>query len=334
MRSQRFQNRVTAGRLTLPAAIFISVTCWVLSAVLLPDSDIRRESYPLWEAFRNACIPAWGNRLSSFLLYSVIGYFLIGLNNAFAIIRMRASVQTAIYFLLVSVCPAIHTVYTGDLAAVIFLIALYFLFRSYQQPKPAGYLFHASVFIGTGSLLFPQLTFFMPVSWIGAYSFQSLHPKSFSASLIGWSVPYWFLLGYAYISGQMELFCQPFRELADFRPIRFGFQPWELATTGYLLLLYIVSSSHCLVTGYEDKIRTRSYLHFLIFLNFCIFVYMGLQPALYPHLLSLLLIGISILTGHLFALTNSRSSNIFFIIMLAGLFILFGFNLWTLLQIH
>ena len=40
-----------------------------------------------------------------FILYSVIGYFLIGLNNAFAIIRMRASVQTAIYFLLISVCP-------------------------------------------------------------------------------------------------------------------------------------------------------------------------------------------------------------------------------------
>ena len=52
----------------------------------------------------------------------------------------------------------------------------------------------------------------------------------------------------------------------------------------------MVSSSHCLIAGYEDKIRTRSYLHFLIFLNFCIFVYIGLQPALYPHLFSLLLI--------------------------------------------
>ena len=92
-----------------------------------------------------------------------------------------------------------------------------------------------------------------------------------------------------------------------------------------------VSSSHCLIAGYEDKIRTRSYLHFLIFLNFCIFVYIGLQPALYPHLFSLLLIGTSILIGHLFVLTNSRSSNLFFIIMLVGLFTLFGFNLWTLL---
>lgn len=129
----------------------------------------------------------------------------------------------------------------------------------------------------------------------------------------------------------MAPFYRPFLELVNFHPIRFNFQPWELATSGYLLLLYIVSSSHCLIAGYEDKIRTRSYLHFLIFLNFCIFAYIGLQPALYPHLLSLLLIGVSILIGHLFVLTNSRSSNIFFIIMLVGLFTLFGFNLWTLL---
>ncbi len=331
MRSQRFQNRVTAGRFTLPAAILISVTCWILSAVLLPDLNIRKDNYPLWDAFCNSCIPTWGTRLFSIILYAVIGYFLIGLNNAFAIIRMRASVQTAIYFLLVSVCPSMHVLYAGDLVAVTFLIALYFLFRSYQQAKPAGSLFHASVFIGTGSLLFPQLTLFVPAFWIGAYNFQSLHARSFFASLIGWSVPYWFLLGYTYITGQMDLFYQPFLELVNFRSVGFGFQPWELATAGYLLLLYIVSSSHCLVTGYEDKIRTRSYLHFLIFLNFCIFIYMGLQPSLYPHLLSLLLIGASILIGHLFALTNSRSSNLFFIIMLAGLFTLFGFNLWTLL---
>lgn len=331
MRIQRFQNRVTAGRFTLPAAILISVACWILSAVLLPGQELPISGYPLWDTFYGSCIPAWGARLFSFILYSVIGYFLIGLNNAFAIIRMRASVQTAIYFLLISVCPGMHMLHAGDLAAVAFLVALYFLFRSYQEPTPAGYLFHAFAFIGMGSLLFPQLTLFVPVFWIGAYNFQSLQPKSFFASLIGWSVPYWFLLGYAYLSGHIDLFYRSFLELADFRPIRYGFLPSELATIGYILLLYIVSSSHCLIAGYEDKIRTRSYLHFLILLTFCIFACMGLQPVLYPHLVPLLLIGVSILTGHLFVLTNSRSSNLFFIIILVGLFFLFGFNLWTLL---
>lgn len=172
---------------------------------------------------------------------------------------------------------------------------------------------------------------FVPIFWIGAYNFQSLQPKSFFASLVGWSVPYWLLLGHALYYGQMELFCQPFRELVTFAPIRFDYQPWELATLGYLLVLFIVSAAHCLIAGYEDKIRTRSYLHFLILLNFYIFVYIGLQPALSVHLMSFLLIGVSILAGHLFVLTNSRSSNIFFICAFIGLFILLGFNIWTLL---
>lgn len=319
---------MTTGHFTLPAAILISVACWVLTALLLPETEARPGGYPLWEAFCNSYIPVWADCLSSFVLYAFIGYFLILLNNTFAIIRIRASVQTCVYFLLVSVCPHLHTLYAGDLAAAAFLVALFFLFKSYQQARPMGNIFHAFMFIGLGSLLFPKLTLFVPLFWIGAYSFQSLRAKSFFASLVGWSVPYWLLLGHAFYHGQMELFYSPFRELATFTPVRFIRQPWELATLGYLLVLFIVSSVHCLVAGYEDKIRTRSYLNFLILLNFCIFVYVALQPALGIQLLPILLIGISILGGHLFVLTGSRSSNIFFVCAFAGLFLLFGFNLW------
>ena len=188
------------------------------------------------------------------------------------------------------------------------------------------------LFIGLGSLFFPQLTLFIPLYWIGAYGFQALTPKSFFSSLVGWTLPYWFLLGHAYFYDEMDLFYQPFIELATFHPINlWDFPLWEIATLGYLFVLYLVSSIHCLVAGYEDKIRTRSYLHFLIFLSFCIFVYILLQPVLTVHLLPLLLIGVSILTGHFVVLTNSRASNVFFICALAGLILLFGFNIWTLL---
>ena len=330
IRTKTFQNRVTTGHLTLPVAILISVACWILPAVLLPQPEMPQDSYPLWQTFSSLAIPHWINQLISFILYGLIGYFLIELNNAFAIIRMRASVQTTIYFLLIAVCPNMHILCTGDLAAAAFLISLFFLFRGYQQTHSSANLFHAFVFLGISSLFVPQLTLFIPVFWIGAYNFQALHPRSFFASLIGWSVPYWFLLGHAFYHGEMELFYQPFRELVTFTPVDFSFHPWEMATIGYLFVLYAVSSAHCLMAGYEDKIRTRSYLHFLIFLNFCIFVYIVLQPALSLELLSILIIGVSILAGHLFTLTNSRTSNLFFISTIVLLFLLFGFNVWML----
>lgn len=162
MRNQRLQGRITAGRFTLPIVIFTCIACWVLTSVLLPGLEVKESSYPLWNIVN---IPAWANRIVSFLLFAGIGYFLIELNNTFAIIRMRASVQTSLYFLLITACPGMHLLYAGDVAAVTFLISLYFLFKSYQQPRPAGYLFHSFALLSAGSVAFPQLTYFIPI-WL------------------------------------------------------------------------------------------------------------------------------------------------------------------------
>lgn len=334
MRNKRLQGQVTAGRFTLPAVILICIVCWISTSILLPAMSPEKETgYALWQSICAFYLPGWANRIISFVLYAAIGYFLIEINNTFAIIRMRASVQTAIYFLLVTICPGMHLLYAGDIAAVAFLISLYFLFKSYQQLHPVGYIFHSFVFIGAGSLVFPQLLYLTPLWLAGAYFFQSLTIRSFCGALIGLSVPYWFLFGHAFFYGQMELFYQPFIELIRFQPVEPGkvLKLWELVTLGYLFILFIVSAVHCIVSGFEDKIRTRSYLYFLIFLNLCLFLFIFLQPAHCMDLLSLLLIGVSILVGHLFVLTSSKASNLFFIGSMTGLILLFCFNVWTLL---
>ena len=100
---------------------------------------------------------------------------------------------------------------------------------------------------------------------------------------------------------------------------------------GYLLILFIVSAVHCIAAGFEDKIRTRAYLQFLIDLTIFLFLLIAIQPNYCNDLLPLLMISNSILIGHFFVLTNSKSSNVFFIISLVSLTLLFAFNIWTLL---
>lgn len=333
MRNRTIQSQITAGRLTLPVVIFTCIACWVITSFLLPDLPVKDPVYSLWNDLYNRYIPEWTSRVLSFTLFAIIGYFLIELNNTFAIIRMRASVQTSLFFMLITACPGLHLLYPGDIAAGAFLISVYFLFKSYQQLRPAGYLFHSFLFIGAGSLIFPQLTFFIPIWLIGANNFQALTFRSFCGALTGWSVPYWFLLGHAFFHNRMELFYQPFIELATFQPIRFTehFQLWEAVTLGYIFILFIVSAVHFIAVAYEDKIQTRSYLNFLIFLTSCIFVFIVLQPGQSMNLLPMLLIGVSILVGHLFVLTGSRSSNYFFIGSMSVLILLFLFNVWMLL---
>lgn len=333
MRQKRFQNLITAGRLTLPVSILLSLVCWLVagSVLSLQGTAAPGTGYSLWR-LTGLPYPAPGASLvMGYLLYAVSAWLLIALNNTYALIRMRASVQTTVYILVVAACPTLQPLHAGNAAAVALLLALFFLFGSYQRTEPAADLFHAFVFLGVGSLAFPQLTFLVPVFWIGAYNFKSLQLKSFVASLLGWSLPYWFLLGHAYFYGQMDLFYQPFRELVRFSPVAQDWPLHEVATLAYLVVLLIVSVAHCLVAGYEDKMRTRSYLHFLILLSICLLVFTVLQPPQAVHTLPLLLVPGCILVGHLFVLTSSRASNVFFIASLAGLIFLFGFNLWMLL---
>ena len=328
MSLKNFQLRVTSGHFTLPAAILISLCCWLLAALLQPN--VSTDATPLFHSSTDASL-ALTDRLGSFLLYAVIGYFLVEINNRFAIIRMRASVQTSIYSLLAAVCPGMHLRYAGDVASAALLVALFFLFDSYQHPYPAGRLFHSFVFLGVASLFLPQFVWLVPFCWIGAYNFRSLTPRSFLASLLGFALPYWFLLCYAYWTGQMDIFYSPLSQMLDFRTPAFSFLPWELAMLLYLLLLYVVSAAHCLATGFSDKLRTRSYLHFLLLVNGLLFLLAFLQAWLCIQILPLLLIGVSLLSGHLFALSGGKAANIFFVVSLLLLLLLFVFNLWIFL---
>ena len=336
MRNKSLQSQVTTGRLTLPVVILICALCWVLTYFLFPDSiasTTSKDSSSFLQSTRDLLLPGWAERIISFLVCAIIGYFLIELNNQFSIIRMRASMQTAIYFLLVTVCPGMHLLYIGDIVALGSLISIYFLFKSYQQAQAAGYLFYSFFFIGAGSILFPQLTILSVLWLLESYRFQSLTPRSFCGALLGWMLPYWMLFGHAFFYNEMELFYRPFNQLLTFGEV-FNLQilqPWELAILGYLLVMFIVSAVHCIAAGFEDKIRTRAYLQFLIDLTLFLFLLIALQPIYCSALLPLLIIISSILIGHFFVLTNSKSSNVFFIISLVGLILLFAFNIWTLL---
>jgi hypothetical protein len=332
VRGKYLQTTITTSRFILPVAIFITVACWVTFYILTPDLPGKETAY----AFRNmpdiGSIPLWINKPVCLFVYLIIGYMLIRMNNTFGLIRARASVQTSIFLLLVAACPPTQQLSPGGIATLLFVIALYLLFNAYQRSRAAGYIFHAFLFVGLGSLIFPQITLLTPVLLIGASNFKALNLRSLLAAFIGWSLPYWFLFGHTFYYDNMELLYRPFIELATFCPIDFSiFTTGELAVLEYSLVLFTVASIHCFTQSYKDKIRTRVHLQFFIMLNVCIYMLIALQPALCVSLLPLSLVGVSMLTSHMFVLTSNKVSNIFFISSTVGLIFLFYINLWMLL---
>lgn len=326
MATLRLQNRLMLGRITLPVVVVLSTCMWLAAGWWTPDSSVRETTYPLWQAM-TAGYPfgTWIDKLCSYLLYGGIGYFLVGLNNRFGLIRVRASVQTSLYFLFVSVCPALHGLSMGQCAAACLLPSLYFLFRSYQSEQAAAWLFHSFVFLGAAGLFFPPLLWIVPVFWVGAYSFRSLHWRSFLASWLGGLLPYWLLFGHAYWHDRMDLWQAPFIEAIR----SLGVSSWQMEMNmgimaACLLVWFIVGSLHGLATAHEDKLRTRACLYFCILLGVCLGVLTALSPSLVVDWLPLCLIPVCILCGHFFALTHSRQSNAFFVVSLVGVWVLFG----------
>lgn len=326
MRALGLQRHIMTGRYTLPIAIILSMMIWAVFAWLMPVP--KHDDGPFSEKLFGS-LPLWSRYVINYLLYGLVGYLLIGLNNTFAFIRIRASVQTSIYLLLVAACPALHLQPVSCISSALFLIALYFVLHSYQQSRPVVFIFHSFLFLGATSLLIPQLMWVAPfLFWITAYRFHSLTTKSFCASIVGWCVPYWFLLGHAYFYGQMDLFLAPFAEFINLQPIQFDFNPRQIATTGYLFVLFLCSAAHCFTAGHQDSLRARYYLNALILITFFLLLFIVLQPGLGNRLLPTLFIGESILAGHFVALSGGRSSNLLLTGLIVALIALMVFNFY------
>lgn len=327
---KRFQSKVATSKFTLPVVVVLSTVLWIVTG-FVKSFSVANASYPIWQETISWIPGDFLKEVLGYLLYAITGYLLVEFNNAYSIIRVRTSLQTSVYFLLIVICPALHTLQAGNIAALCLMLSLYFLLKGYQRPEPVGAAFISMLFMGLGTLFFPQLFYFVPVYYIGAYTFKSLALRPFFAGIIGLSVPYWFLAGHAFFYNEMELFYAPFLELVTFKPINYSFVEFPvLLTTGFVAMLFLVGINHYLMTSYQDKIRTRSFLNFISLQGIVILVFGLLQPQHAIVLLQLFLPGAALLIGHLFALTNTKTSNIFFIFTLILSIILTYSNLWML----
>jgi hypothetical protein len=145
------------------------------------------------------------------------------------------------------------------------------------------------------------------------------------------ALPYWFLLAHAAFYGQMELFTAPFIEMVSFSDFGPSSLPvYAIATLAFLSVLYVGSFIQYLTESYKDKLQIRAYLGFMLLLwVYCLALVM-LQPLLFSRLIVSMMVISAMLTAHLFVLTNTKVSNLFFITVTVALALLFTANLIAL----
>lgn len=324
--SQRLQQRIIKSKITFPLMVILALLLWIVGIEWPLTEEISLTGW--WGTFN---LPAWVVEGGNLLLCSVAAYLMAELNNSYALVGHRSTLHTSFLLLLwVSLPLSCHSL-TGNLFLVCLLWSILFLFRCYQVVLP-GEVAHLFFFIGISSLIQFPIVVFIPFLYAALLIFKALSIRTFCASLIGLLLPYWLLFAHAFWHGQMELFFAPwqsFRQSFVWDYSTISTSNW--LTMGYTALLFLYSGSYVLTNGHRYKIRTRLFLFFLFWWSLFALLLWVLNPSAWSALAATPIIGVSILSGHVFAHSSTRVSNILFLVALVLLIVLSVYgSVWML----
>ena len=289
---KRLQNRISGSRFALPVTAVYSLAAWLGMCAIC------------------------GRTYAELAVFAMSAYLMAELNNRNALIRMYSRMVSCSFLVLGTMAaPAIGRL---DVFAVqlCFIAAYLLLFASYQDKRAQGRMFYAFMFIGAASAVCPPSLLFVPVLWVlAATNLMAMSWRNFWASAIGLITPYWFIAGYCAITGDMTIplrLADSFTQAMD--TARHMPEPGALVSFAVTLLAAVTGAVHFMRNSYKDKIRTRMLYELLIATASFTAIFYAALPQFAEYMTAILIVNASVLAGHFFALTNTRLTNIAFML--------------------
>lgn len=256
---------------------------------------------------------------------------LLEMNNAFAIMGQRTTLPVSLFLCLWAATFTLHPGNTASILQLLSLIVLWTIMRCYQDNGAVGGVFLLFLLTGVGSMFWAQTLWAVPGIYLTLAIFRALCPRTFFAGLAGLLMPYWVVSCLSLCMESLtEVWQTPLRAVTDFAPIDYGaisVSRWVLL--GYVAVLSAVGIADSLMNGHRDKLRTRSFLRLLMWLQLACFVFLLCQPCHFDTVLALMLAPCAILAAHLFCTAPStRAARIFFFTSVVLLLVIIVCNLW------
>ena len=159
---------------------------------------------------------------------------------------------------------------------------------------------------------------------------MSLSWRTWIASLLGLLTPYWFGAVWVIYQYDYALIIDHFTALTDFEePFNlYGITGYQKATLGLIILMAVISTIHFIRKNYLDKIRTRMFYGFFIWMDLAALVFLLLQPQHFNAMLLIMILSTSPLIAHFVALTSTKLTNITFLVLSTATLLLTAYNLW------
>lgn len=292
---KRLQNRIAESRFALPVTAVYTLAVWLAMC---------------------AC----GQRnIVELAVFALEAYLMAELNNRNALIRIYSRMVSCAFLVLGTMTASISGHIDALLVQLCIIATYLLLFSCYQNQQAQGRMFYAFACIGAASVIFPQILLYVPVIWILAgTNLMAFSWRNFWASIIGLTVPYWFIAGYCALTGNFSIVAQRFGMLTDVVPPTFTYElpePGIALSLGFITLMAVIGAIHFLRNSYKDKIRTRMIYEMVIIMTAYTACLIILLPKYAWILMGILLVNVAILTAHFIALTKSKVTNIAFCLL-------------------
>lgn len=293
---KRAQNRIAESRATLPWTAVICLLIWLVGGVITHG---------------------WWLQMGVAALAMVM---MALLNNVNALIRIYSRMISCSFIVLMTMTAYLWPQLPAGMVALAVTTFYLLLFQTYQDKGAMGMIFYAYAMLGIGSIFWVQLLWLVPVFWIlMATNILAFSGRTFFASILGLVLPYWFLSGYYFLTGQIAMLGAHFADILNVGPL-FALKLLDLhhfVTIGFVFLLGILGIVHFLRNSYKDKIRIRMYYEAFIVVELVLMAAIIVFPKMADPIMALLITTTAPLIGHFLALTHTKLTNITFFVILA-----------------
>ena len=264
--------------------------------------------------------------------FAVTVYLVVELNNNHALLRIRSRMVSTVFIMLSCMASPLFPHLESAIIMMGMAAFMLILFHSYQNREAAGRVFYAFLLYGCCTCVFVQLFYLLPVLWLlMATQLQAQNGKLLTASLLGITTPYWLGLPILIFTHNFTQVAEHFMSITYFMPIGEAYGTLTvnsvivMAFTTVLLGLSII---HFWQYSFEDKIRIRLLFGFLTVMALLSVVCLLVQPQFFSRLMPMVIMFSSPLIAHYFTFTESKLTNIVFLVVAALAVLITIFNLW------
>jgi hypothetical protein len=132
--------------------------------------------------------------LAGFILVILNSLLIARISNSFLSFKKGSSLPAIIYVITISSIKTLQTLHPVHVATLCIIIAIYYIFDTYQKRVDIAFTFNAGFFIAAASMFYFPAVILFPLIWISIFVLQkSDNWRLLIVPVLGFCVP-WFLL--------------------------------------------------------------------------------------------------------------------------------------------